>query len=75
MEGFLTDEQREMLKVATETAENLPPSQNPHSVLHTALHLPKASAAGKASAGSNAVKHRRSHAGRSIRSKKGDLLL
>ncbi|EOA15859.1 hypothetical protein CARUB_v10007684mg [Capsella rubella] len=70
MEGFLTDAQREMLKVATETAENLPPSQNPHSVLHTSHHLPKASAGGKPSGGSNAVKHRRSHAGRSIRSKK-----
>lgn len=75
MEGFLTDEQREMMKVATQTADNLPPSQKPHSILLTNHHLSKPSAAGKASGGSNAVKHRKSHAGRSIRSKKGELLL
>uniref|UniRef100_A0A1J3HF14 Programmed cell death protein 4 n=1 Tax=Noccaea caerulescens TaxID=107243 RepID=A0A1J3HF14_NOCCA len=65
MEAFLTDEQRELMKVATENAESHPPSQKPHSSL-----LAKPSAAGKASGGSIAVKHRRSHAGKPVRSKK-----
>lgn len=69
MESFLTDEQREIMKVSSQTAENLPPSQKPHSVLFE--HLTKPSAGGKVTGGTNAVKHRRSHAGRSIRSKKG----
>lgn len=75
-EGFLTDEQREMMKVAT---ENHSTSQKPHSSL-LSEYLSKPSAAATATAGgkaygggSNAVKHRRSHAGKSVRAKKGEL--
>ena len=75
-EGFLTDEQREMMKVATENAVNHPPSQKPHSsLLSEHMHKPSATAGGgKAYGGSNAVKHRRSHAGKSVRAKKGELV-
>lgn len=70
-EGFLTDEQREMMKVA---AENAVTSQKPHSSL-LSEHLSKPSATGGGGkaygGGSNAVKHRRSHAGKSVRAKKG----
>lgn len=71
-EGFLTDEQREMMKVAT---ENHSTSQKPHSsLLSEYLSKPSAAAGGKAyGGGSNAVKHRRSHAGKSVRAKKGEL--
>ena len=76
-EGFLTDEQREMMKVATENAVNNPPAQRPHSsLLSEHMHKPSATAAGGKAygGGSNAVKHRRSHAGKSVRAKKGELV-
>ncbi|WZY69483.1 hypothetical protein YC2023_001723 [Brassica napus] len=72
-EGFLTDEQREMMKVATENAVNNPPAQRPHSsLLSEHMHKPSATAGGGKAygGGSNAVKHRRSHAGKSVRAKK-----
>lgn len=76
-EGFLTEEQREMLKVATQNAEmfsSAPKSPSPKSpsTLLSEHHI-KAPGGGKASAGGGiAVRHvRRSHSGKYIRVKKG----
>lgn len=75
-EGFLTEEQREMLKVATQNAEmfsSAPKSPSPKSpsTLLSEHHI-KAPGGGKASAGGGiAVRHvRRSHSGKYIRVKK-----
>lgn len=73
-EGFLTDEQREMLKVATQNADTLSSSpKSPRTLLSE--HPLKVPAAGKAPTAGLAVRHvRRSHSGKFIRVKKGMLL-
>uniref|UniRef100_A0A5B7ACP2 Putative programmed cell death protein 4 n=1 Tax=Davidia involucrata TaxID=16924 RepID=A0A5B7ACP2_DAVIN len=74
-EGFLTEEQREMLKIATQNAEILsssPKSPTPKSPtsLVSENHI-KVPAGGKAPTAGIAVRHvRRSHSGKSVRVKK-----
>uniref|UniRef100_A0A251J9U9 Uncharacterized protein n=1 Tax=Manihot esculenta TaxID=3983 RepID=A0A251J9U9_MANES len=78
-EGFLTDEQREMLKIASLNVDNLssPPkslSSSPKSpsMLLSEHHI-KAPTAGKATNAGMAVRHvRRSHSGKLVRVKKGE---
>ncbi len=76
-EGFLTDGQREMLKIATQNAENLSSSpKSPSSLLseHHHHHI-KAPAGGKAQTAGIAVRHvRRSHSGKYVRVKKGECM-
>lgn len=69
-EGFLTDGQRELLKIASQNAENLSSSpKSPSSLL--ADHHVKAPAGGKAQTAGIAVRHvRRSHSGKYVRVKK-----
>ncbi|KAK4766616.1 hypothetical protein SAY87_008258 [Trapa incisa] len=69
-EGFLTDEQREVLKVATQNADTLSSSPiSPKTLLSE--HQLKVPAAGKAPTAGIAVRHvRRSHSGKFIRVKK-----
>ncbi|OWM90565.1 MA3 DOMAIN-CONTAINING TRANSLATION REGULATORY FACTOR 1-like [Punica granatum] len=69
-EGFLTDEQREVLKIATQNAETLSSSpKSPRTLLSE--HQLKVPAAGKAPTAGIAVRHvRRSHSGKFIRVKK-----
>ena len=77
-EGFLTDEQREMLKVASQNVETALPSprlssspKSPTSLLSD--HQLKVPAVGKAPTGGIAVRHvRRSHSGKCVRVKKGE---
>lgn len=76
-EGFLTQEQREMLKIATQNAEILssspksPSPKSPSTLL--AEHHIRAPGGGKATVGGIAVRHvRRSHSGKHIRVKKGN---
>jgi hypothetical protein len=79
-EGFLTGEQRKMLKIASQNAENLSSSpkglsSSPKSPsqLFSEHHL-KVPAAGKATNAGIAVRHvRRSHSGKLVRVKKGGL--
>lgn len=85
-EGFLTEDQREMLKTAAQNAEVMsslslstsPKSPGPKSPSQTSFllsehHHVKAPGGGKsASAGGLAVRHvRRTHSGKLIRVKKG----
>lgn len=72
-EGFLTDEQREMLKMATQSAESLSSSpKSPRTLLSE--HPLKVPVAGKAPTAGIAVRHvRRSHSGKFVRVKKGEL--
>ncbi|KAI4343665.1 hypothetical protein L6164_010987 [Bauhinia variegata] len=69
-EGFLTDEQRELLKLASHNVENLSSSpKSPTSFLSE--HHIKAPAGGKAQTAGIAVRHvRRSHSGKLVRVKK-----
>ncbi|KAF8005874.1 hypothetical protein BT93_K0221 [Corymbia citriodora subsp. variegata] len=69
-EGFLTDEQREMLKLAKQNVEVLSSSpKSPKTLLSE--HPLKVPAAGKAPTAGIAVRHvRRSHSGKCIRVKK-----
>lgn len=73
-EGFLTDEQREVLKIASHNVEGLSSSpKSPTSLL--AEYSIKAPAGGKGPTAGGAVKHvRRSHSGKFVRVKKGKLL-
>lgn len=72
-EGFLTNEQREMMKIASHNAEFLSSSpKSPPSLLSE--HQLKVPAAGKAPTAGIAVRHvRRSHSGKFVRVKKGEL--
>ena len=74
-EGFLTEEQREMLKIATQNAEILSSSLNSPTPKSPSPkeHYVKALGGGRASAAGGApVRHvRRSHSGKYIRVKKG----
>lgn len=72
-EGFLTDEQREVLRIAVQNAEVL--SSSPKS--RTSLLLPelksKVGCGGKSTAVGGGVRHvRRSHSGKPVRVKKGE---
>ncbi|KAM7471479.1 hypothetical protein LguiA_009662 [Lonicera macranthoides] len=75
-EGFLTDEQRETLKIATQSADVLSSSPKSPTTLKSprslfSEHHVKAPASGKASTAGIAVRHvRRSHSGKFIRVKK-----
>lgn len=71
-EGFLTEEQRETLKIATQNAEVLSSSpKSPTSLLSE--HYLKVPAGGKAPNVGIAVRHvRRSHSGKLVRVKKGE---
>lgn len=70
-EGFLTNEQRETLKIASQNVEILSSSpKSPTSFLSE--HHVKAPAGGKAPTAGIAVRHvRRSHSGKFVRVKKG----
>lgn len=70
-EGFLTNEQRETLKVASQNVEILSSSpKSPTSFLSE--HHVKAPAGGKAPTAGIAVRHvRRTHSGKLVRVKKG----
>ena len=70
-EGFLTNEQREKLKIATQNAETLSSSpKSPTSLLSE--HLIKVPASSKAPTAGIAVRHvRRTHSGKLVRVKKG----
>jgi hypothetical protein len=73
-EGFLTEGQREMLKIASQNAENLSSSPKSPSTLLADHHHIKAPAGGKAQTAGIAVRHvRRSHSGKLGRAKKGEL--
>lgn len=89
-EGFLTEEQREMLKIASQNAEVMsslslssspkspgPKSPGQHSFLLSEHHHVKAPGGGHSAAtGGVAIRHvRRSHSGKAIRVKKGKFLL
>lgn len=70
-EGFLTAEQREKLKLATENAEISSSSPISPRTLLSEYQL-KVPATGKAPSSGIAVRHvRRTHSGKSIRVKKG----
>lgn len=70
--GFLTDEQRELLKIASQNVESLASSpKSPTSLLSE--HIVKAPVGGKAQTAGIAVRHvRRSHSGKFVRVKKGE---
>ncbi|KAF7838219.1 programmed cell death protein 4 [Senna tora] len=69
-EGFLTDEQREMLKIASHNVENLSSSPKSPTSLLSEHHI-KAPAGSKAQTAGIAVRHvRRSHSGKFVRVKK-----
>lgn len=83
-EGFLTEEQREILKIATQNVEVLssspksPTLRSPRPKSPSALvseHHVKAPFGGKASTAGIAVRHvRRTHSGKHIKVKKGKTL-
>lgn len=71
-EGFLTDGQREILKIASQNVENLSSSPKSPSSLFAEHHI-KAPAGGKAQTGGG--RHvRRSHSGKFVRVKKGEFM-
>lgn len=74
-EGFLTAEQRETLKIATQNAEVLSSSpKSPSSLLSD--HQFKVPAVSKPGNAGHAVRHvRRSHSGKLGRAKKGELMI
>jgi len=73
-EGFLTDGQRELLKIASQNAENLSSSPKSPSSLLSDHHV-KAPAGGKSQTSGIAVRHvRRSHSGKYGKVKKGELM-
>lgn len=73
-EGFLTDEQRGMLKLASQNVESLSSSPKSPSSLLSDYHI-KAPFSAKASIAGTGGRHvRRSHSGKFIRIKKGESL-
>lgn len=71
-EGFLTDGQREILKIATQNAENLSSSPKSPSSLLSEHHIKAPAGGGKAQTAGIAVRHvRRTHSGKLVRVKKG----
>lgn len=77
-EGFLTEEQRKMLKVASQNVESLSLSSSPKSPTYLLSEYsikapPAGGGGGKAASAGIAVKHvRRSHSGKCVRVKKGE---
>lgn len=72
-EGFLTEEQREVLKIASQNMDVL--SSSPKSPKGSLLDHIKAPAGGKAPAPGINVRHvRRTHSGKHIRVKKGEFI-
>lgn len=72
-EGFLTEEQRERLTIATQNSEVLSSSpKSPSSLLSE--HQIKAPAGGKGAVGVAARHVRRTHSGKLVRVKKGKLI-
>lgn len=71
-EGFLTEDQREMLKIATQNAEVLSSSpRSPSKMVLPELHI-KGGGGGGGRATAVGVRHiRRSHSGKLVRVKKG----
>ncbi|MQM01319.1 hypothetical protein Taro_034072 [Colocasia esculenta] len=70
-EGFLTDEQREVLKIAVQNAEGLSSSPKSPSSMLSEQHFKVVTGGGRAPAGAIAVRHvRRSHSGKLVRVKK-----
>ncbi|KAK7350675.1 hypothetical protein VNO77_09542 [Canavalia gladiata] len=71
-EGFLTDGQREILKIASQNVENLSSSPKSPSLLAERHHHTRVpSGGGKAQTAGHAVRHvRRSHSGKFVRVKK-----
>lgn len=71
-EGFLTDGQREILKIATQNADNLSSSPKSPSSLLSEHHIKAPAGGGKAQTAGIAVRHvRRTHSGKLVRVKKG----
>lgn len=71
-EGFLTDEQREVLKIAVQSAEGLSSSPKSPSSMLNDQNFKAPAAGGRGATGGNAVRHmRRSHSGKLVRVKKG----
>lgn len=76
-EGFLTDGQREILKIASQNVENLSSSpKSPSSLLAEHHHHVRApSGGGKAPTAGHAARNvRRSHSGKYGRAKKGEFM-
>ncbi|PKA66098.1 Eukaryotic translation initiation factor isoform 4G-1 [Apostasia shenzhenica] len=70
-EGFLTDEQREMMKMVSQNADLLSSSPRSSTGLSSLLPEHHNNKGGRAAAGGNAVRHvRRSHSGKLVRVKK-----
>lgn len=70
-EGFLTDEQREVLKIASQNADILSSSPRSPTGLGTLLPDHNNNKGGRTASGSNTVRHvRRSHSGKLVRVKK-----
>ena len=74
-EGFLTEEQREVMKIASQNVDVLSSSpKSPKGSLLPEYHI-KAPAGGKVPAPGMGVKHvRRQHSGKHIRVKKGEFI-
>ncbi|CAA7400721.1 unnamed protein product [Spirodela intermedia] len=70
-EGFLTEEQRELLKIAVQNAEGLSSSPRSPSTMLPEHHFKEATGGSKANVKGAAVRHvRRSHSGKVVRVKK-----
>ncbi|KAK8923836.1 Eukaryotic translation initiation factor isoform 4G-1 [Platanthera zijinensis] len=70
-EGFLTDEQREVLKIASQNADILSSSPKSPTGLSSLLPEHNNNKGGRTASGSNTVRHvRRSHSGKLVRVKK-----
>lgn len=71
-EGFLTEEQREVLKIAAQNAEGLSSSPRSSSTMLPEHHFKEATGGARPNAKGAAVRHvRRSHSGKVVRVKKG----
>ncbi|RWW59980.1 hypothetical protein BHE74_00033048 [Ensete ventricosum] len=73
-EGFLTEEQREVLKIAAQKAEVLSSSpKSPTKLVLSEIHTKGGGGGGGARSPSSGVRHlRRSHSGKPVRVKKGE---
>lgn len=77
-EGFLTEEQRQKLKIASQNVESFGLSSSPKSPTYLLSEYnikapPAGGGGGKAASAGIAVKHvRRSHSGKCVRVKKGE---
>lgn len=73
-EGFLTEEQREVLKIAAQKAEVLSSSpKSPTKLVLSEIHTKGGGGGGGGRSPSSGVRHvRRSHSGKLVRVKKGE---